>query len=406
MPKQAKARRPRTPAMKPERGEYRAIYVVLIDSPEYLALSEEARACLWPLKLKLGKTGIEVFHPETLLKYTGMASGRVRDGISDLVQNDWLRVEEPVYWLRNGLRYDPLRLLDHPHQRTSIERHLHSLPKLVIVNEFAKYYTLPEPFPDLNPSTTHRDAIPMPLVREPIAITEDGRRKTDNGKRNTDDVTRSSTLPVNPSIAVAASAPAAATTNDVENFVSQVIRLANRGMSDSGIEFKPILASHGSRQNVFDWIDAGVSHDVIETVVYSKAKEAGKQVSSMGYFDNAVAEGWERHQAGKTAVPQKPAPNSEHAGVYASGRAVEQPKSNQNRSSDMQPLTLRARDTEIDWDKAIPEWLQSHPIEADELHEKIFNEFAELGVKSESWIRLQGETRLRELVRERILHES
>lgn len=87
------------------------------------------------------------------------------------------------------------------------------------------------------------------------------------------------------------------TENDVDNFVSLAIRTANGGMIAAGIDFEPILGSHRSRQDVHDWLEAGIPQELIIEVIASKAKEAAKQISSMKYFTKAVLQAYEKKQA-------------------------------------------------------------------------------------------------------------
>lgn len=128
------------------RGEYRSIYVSLIDDPDFQDLSADARGIFYVLKLKLGLSGIGIFMEETLPRYTGIPFERVPEGLSELISKGWLKVERNVFWLRNGLRHDPSNPLGSKNHRTHIVNHIASLPKLAIVNEFARYYGLPEPF--------------------------------------------------------------------------------------------------------------------------------------------------------------------------------------------------------------------------------------------------------------------
>lgn len=106
---------------------------------------------------------------------------------------------------------------------------------------------------------------------------------------------------------------------ETEDWISHTMRLANKGMIDAGIDGQPILASHRSRQSVHDWLQDGIPRDVIESVVYATAKEAGKQISSMKYFSNAVAEAWERKQSGETGRPK-------FAGTEAAAARAAEPK--------------------------------------------------------------------------------
>jgi hypothetical protein len=161
-----------------DKGEFRGIYVALVDDPEFQDLSADARAVFYPLKLKLGKSGIAVFYEESLPRLTGMPSERVRDAIRELSEANWLHVERNVFWLRNGLRYDPSNPLQQPNHRKAIEAHLTTLPKLQIVNDFAVHYGLVEPF-DITPKRA-----PEPM---PSGCHSDAKPITDHGIRNTDD---------------------------------------------------------------------------------------------------------------------------------------------------------------------------------------------------------------------------
>lgn len=165
--------------MHQDRGEYRGFYVALPDSPEFQELSPEARAIFYPLKLKLGKAGISVFYPESLPRLTGYPFEAVSKALQELQETGWLIVERNVFWIRNGLRFDPAKPLLSPNQRKGIQEHLSTLPKLNIVNDFARYYGLEEPWPESAPKEKGSERVP-----EPLRTTEDRRQKTEDG--NTD----------------------------------------------------------------------------------------------------------------------------------------------------------------------------------------------------------------------------
>lgn len=96
-----------------------------------------------------------------------------------------------------------------------------------------------------------------------------------------------------------------------DDFVSAVVRLANRGMADNaaiGDRYRPIPTQHGSRQAVHDWLTAGISRDTISRVCYDVAlhyapAETHRQISTMNYFTNAVREEHERSATNGVAVP-------------------------------------------------------------------------------------------------------
>lgn len=146
------------------RGEYRSIHTVLVDSPEFLDLSQEAQLIFFHLKLRLGPSGIGVLYPQMLEAV--MPSESLSKGLAELQAGDekaWLYVERNVFWIRNALRYEPSISLNHEKQRQGILNHLGSLPKLGICNRFADYYGLPVPFADLVPP----EANPIPRAQTP-----------------------------------------------------------------------------------------------------------------------------------------------------------------------------------------------------------------------------------------------
>jgi hypothetical protein len=148
--------------MKPERGEFRAVHQALIDSPEWEELSPEARLTLFVVKLRLGSLGIRVLYTDAVAHGTGHDADAVAATLDELRRGNWLTWERNVYWLRNGLRFEPSLSLSNENHRLSISRQLLSLPKLPIVNAFAAYYGLATPFPDVpTPQATGRQWHPL-----------------------------------------------------------------------------------------------------------------------------------------------------------------------------------------------------------------------------------------------------
>ncbi len=129
-----------------DKGEYRGIYVALPDSWEFQQLSADARAIFYPLKLKLGKAGIDAFYPEVLPRLTGIPFEGVSKALQELEEKRWLIVEQNIYWIRNGLRFEPNMPLSNTNGRKGIANHLKTLPNLAIVRDFARYYDLGDVF--------------------------------------------------------------------------------------------------------------------------------------------------------------------------------------------------------------------------------------------------------------------
>lgn len=161
-----------------DRGDFRSIYTVLGDDPDFQELGPDAQLVWFHLKLKMGPAGIDTFDaPEAVLEQrSGIPSARVADAMRKLSEGGWLVRQRNILWLRNALRYEPSRNLATPNHRKSIENHLATLPKLAIVNEFAAYYQVAAPFPDV----CHADGMGNP---SPSRKTEDGVRKTEDGEQ-------------------------------------------------------------------------------------------------------------------------------------------------------------------------------------------------------------------------------
>lgn len=190
---------------RPDRGEYRGVFVALADDPDFQDLSIEAQWVFFILKLRLGRAGIDVFYPAALAEQYGKGIRnpsanpsanpssnpleRVGEAVDELVAEGWVLRQRNVYWIRNGLRHDPAEPLKSPNMRTGIEQHLKTLPKLDIVNEMARYYGLTPPFPDLDkePDTEPFQEPFQEPFEEPLpeGLPEYGRRKTeDRGTTN------------------------------------------------------------------------------------------------------------------------------------------------------------------------------------------------------------------------------
>jgi hypothetical protein len=125
-----------------ERGEYRAIYTVLIDSPEYLKLKPGGRLMLFVLKLRLGPSGIGVIPAmlANLSEASGMTAVQTSDALSELEGGDWIRTEGNIVWIVNGLKYEPSISSKNINHRASVISYLKSLPRLKIVDDFRRYY--------------------------------------------------------------------------------------------------------------------------------------------------------------------------------------------------------------------------------------------------------------------------
>ena len=181
-----------------ERGDYRAIHTVLLESPEFVDMSAAAQLVWFHLKLRLGATGIDVIPAAeaVLSEATNLPPEDVRnalfelkgeppsEGIPNPPRMGWLMRERNVFWLRNALKFEPSRTLTNDNHRKNVMKHLCGLPKLKIVNDFAEYYELDRPFPDLSPTPPPTKGIPDPL---PDPLPDHGRtEERKNGETETE----------------------------------------------------------------------------------------------------------------------------------------------------------------------------------------------------------------------------
>ena len=133
-----------------ERGDYRAIHTVLLESPEFVDMSAAAQLVWFHLKLRLGATGIDVIPAAeaVLSEATNLPPEDVRnalfelkgeppsegipnpipEGIPNPPRMGWLMRERNVFWLRNALKFEPSRTLTNDNHRKNVLTHLRGLP--------------------------------------------------------------------------------------------------------------------------------------------------------------------------------------------------------------------------------------------------------------------------------------
>jgi hypothetical protein len=90
--------------------------------------------------------------------------------------------------------------------------------------------------------------------------------------------------------------------------IDRIIIAANKGIRENPrirISVTPIDLSHGSRQDVYDWLNAGIPPEFAEATVYEKAKNYQPQPNrhqphTMAYFTGRVREAYDQSTAQKT----------------------------------------------------------------------------------------------------------
>jgi hypothetical protein len=90
------------------------------------------------LKVKLGVSGIDVLNAacHVVATLTGYSAGEVEAAFNELQAADRIRFESNIYQIVGGLDAEPMFRVSHPKHRTSIQRHVDSLPQLPIVTAY------------------------------------------------------------------------------------------------------------------------------------------------------------------------------------------------------------------------------------------------------------------------------
>lgn len=216
-------------------------------------------------------------------------------------------------------------------------------------------------------SVTHRNAVQRDVTLEEMRVEE---MRVEEIKNR---------VAASPEAAQARPAAAATLDDDREDQISAVIRAANRGMIENPNlpdSTPPILTSHGrSRQQVADWLDAGIPPAVLLSVIEARAQQfkpdrPGGRISTLGYFDAAVREA---HETGQSSAWKPPA-DSEAGRVRN-----EQPKQNGARGNGMvrvdghDPEAEKRKQESADIERA-DAWRRAHPDEAQVLAADVVEE--------------------------------
>lgn len=164
-----------------ERGPHRSVYASIVDDADFQELSPDARLLFFILKLTLGVSGIDVVYTSSLVEKCGKPQRAINAALKQLRDNDWIRTERNVTWLRNGLRFEPSISIKNPKHITAIQKHLRSLPRLAIVDDFIRYYGIPSPWVSDTPSDTVSRTLPDTVSDTPSdTLPDTGEPRTEN----------------------------------------------------------------------------------------------------------------------------------------------------------------------------------------------------------------------------------
>lgn len=169
-----------------DRGEYRSIRTVLIDGPDFQALSPEARWVFIALKLNLGPSGIDVFYDAALEPQTGYSRPMIDAALAELKAGGWIDWERNVWCVIDGILHEPsISVADEKH-RKGVRRHLDGLPSLGVVKRFAERHATWFPADEQQPRVLtkgRRRASEGPS--DPLGSTEEGGGRTETETETT-----------------------------------------------------------------------------------------------------------------------------------------------------------------------------------------------------------------------------
>lgn len=145
--------------MKRDRGEYRPLYEVLLDGPDWQKLPADARLTFIALKLKCGALGIKVVPGlvESLTQWTGLPPRRCGVACKVLEDSGWVQRDGNVVWIVRGLEFEPTMDVANSNHRKYFRRMVDALPSVPMVARFRAHYRawdtegVPEAIPMASP---------------------------------------------------------------------------------------------------------------------------------------------------------------------------------------------------------------------------------------------------------------
>ena len=302
------------------RGEYRSILTVLVDGPDYQALSPAAKLVLLTLKLSLGPAQIGVVPAveHVLAVRTGLPVADVLVALADLAE--WVEREGSVVWVIDGLKYEP-SISDHNDgHRQSVNAIANALPRLRIVKRFRARYPSWFLGSGDGKGDGKGDGTPPAISfteteteTETITETEDSHALATSAK-DADSKPDSKPAPRDtaPAVQVCQAANAGAQANPLT-------------AADAGLH---PLTPDRAQQAVADWLAPGIPLPLICRVVedvarrYTPAGTTKRRITSFRYFDQAIREA---HAAGPLGLVSKPPRGGYDPGAVAVAWAAKVP---------------------------------------------------------------------------------
>ncbi len=281
--------------MPAERGEYRGIYVVVVDGPDFQALTPMGQLAWFHMKLKLGPYGIDVIAGASaaLAERSGMASGEASAALDELEQRGWLQRERALHWLVRGLEFEPSLGSSNGNHRAGLRKHLAGLPNLALKQRFRVRYEewfVDEVPPSPTGNRTHANGIEMGSAGGGDAPPS---REDDEEKQKEISSSSSSSETENESAAVPI---------DGTKYAQTCTVACNRGLRENPNlnDFRELVTSNQVVE-AKAWLADRIPVELAAQAIYERAKaytpsKSSRQPSGLRYFRELVREAWERQQ--------------------------------------------------------------------------------------------------------------
>lgn len=134
-------------ARSPHAARYRGIQESVVPALQRDNVTPEGRLIFYTLKLMLGPIGMDYALLGRIARATGLTRQQVNDGLSDLQAKGWVLREdvdpdEPLLWIRNGLKHDPNIVISNPKHRPMVVSQLLPIIDCGLKRAFVEHYGL------------------------------------------------------------------------------------------------------------------------------------------------------------------------------------------------------------------------------------------------------------------------
>lgn len=271
-----------------ERGNYRAILVVLLDGKDFRKLTAAERWTFVCLKMVLGPCQIGVVDAieHVLAEKTGHPTAVVRKALATLERDGWIRRGNNITWVVEGLRYEPSYSHNDDKHRKAVQAFVGALPRNELVDEFIDHYG---PFFG-RPIEGPAKGLGRP-IEAGIPITDNERLKTEDGKGKRETEDRQGKTETDKE-QVGESAPRA-------EVLTRIARAVNAAMTERfGEDLQPYLPTSGGAAAIYAAVEShAIPVDFAESTLYEHAMKCREKPNTLSYFAKGLIRAWQESQA-------------------------------------------------------------------------------------------------------------